>query len=489
MLSVKRYLLKIFKEISAHKAKFTLYLLASFISMNIIWLFREFGYPTAEQIVYHIQNGPEGLNGIDHALIRSYVKNVLLAIFLYAAIFTILEIRILKTKWMKSFQGLSKSLSRLGPLYLLIVVLISQGSQIHLYEFLAPLPDEDFIEKNYVNPNQLSFNLHKPKNLILIYVESLEKNYLDQSLFKKNPLKTLEALPGYSVDRFIQAPGISYTMAGIVSSQCGLPLKTIIAATKNRQGHLMDRFMPNAICIGDVLKQQGYENVFLGGASLQFAGKGKFLSGHGYDKTLGREEWLKMGHYKSEDMNYWGLHDEDLFIEARKELKRLKNLGKPFNLTILTLNMHNPKGFMSKVCKAQGGKKFEDIVGCSARSVANFVSDLQKEGYLQDTNVVILGDHLSMPNDVYKKLRQHGEGYIYNKWITEDAFNPKHHEIVHFDIAPTVLDFIGVHTKEGRFGMGYSVLSDTANTIEANRMETIKKHLLQRSEFYYTFWK
>ena len=100
MLSVKRYLLKIFKEISTHKAKFTLYLLASFISMNIIWLFREFGYPTAEQIVYHIQNGPEGLNGIDHALIRSYVKNVLLAIFLYAAIFTILEIRTLETKWM-----------------------------------------------------------------------------------------------------------------------------------------------------------------------------------------------------------------------------------------------------------------------------------------------------------------------------------------------------------------------------------------------------
>jgi phosphoglycerol transferase len=195
-----------------------------------------------------------------------------------------------------------------------------------------------------------------------------------------------------------------------------------------------------------------------------------------------------MGRYKSEDMNYWGLHDEDLFIEARKELKRLKNLGKPFNLTILTLNMHNPKGFMSKVCKAQDGKNFEDIVGCSARSVANFVSDLQKEGYLQDTNVVILGDHLSMPNDVYKKLRQKGEGYIYNKWITEDAFNPKHEEILHFDIAPTVLDFIGVRIKEGRFGMGYSVLSDASQTIQPNRIEDTKKRLLERSQFYYAFW-
>lgn len=489
MLSVKRYLLKIFKEISTHKAKFTLYLLASFISMNIIWLFREFGYPTAEQIVYHIQNGPEGLNGIDHAFIRSYVKNVLLAIFLYAAIFTILEIRILETKWMKSFQSLSKSLSRLGPLYLLSVVLIFVASQAHLYEFLKPLPSEDFIEKNYVNPKQLSFNQQHQKNLILIYVESLEKNYLDQSLFKTNPLKTLEALPGYSIDRFIQAPGISYTMAGIVSSQCGLPLKVMIAATKNRQGHLMDRFMPNAICIGDVLKQQGYENVFLGGASLQFAGKGKFFREHGYDKTMGREEWIDTGRYKKEDMNYWGLYDEDLFIEAKKELKRLKNLGKPFNLTILTINMHNPKGFLSPSCKAQGGKNFEDIVGCNVKTVADFVSDIQQEGYLKDTNVVILGDHLTMPNDVYKKLRQHGEGYIYNKWITEDTFNPTHHEIVHFDIAPTVLDFIGVRSHAGRFGMGYSVLSDTAKTIEANRIEEIKKHLLERSQFYYAFWK
>jgi phosphoglycerol transferase len=60
---------------------------------------------------------------------------------------------------------------------------------------------------------------------------------------------------------------------------------------------------------------------------------------------------------------------------------------------------------------------------------------------------------------------------------------------VHFDIAPTVLDFIGVHSHIGRFGMGYSVLSDTAKTIEANHIEEIKKHLLERSQFYYAFWK
>lgn len=489
MSSIKNYFLKIFREIRIHKVKFSLYLLASFLSMNILWFFREFGYPTAEQIIYHIQNGPEGLNGIDQAFIRSYIKNVLIAIFLYAAIFTIIDIHFLKLNWNKHLKGFPKTLSRLGPLYLFIIVVLFEVYQSRLYEFLKPLPSEDFIEKNYVNPRELSFTRDKQKNLILIYVESLEKNYLDASLFKRDPLGPLETLPGYAIDHFIQAPGISYTMAGIVSSQCGLPLKVMIAATKNRQGLLINQFLPNALCLGDVLKQQGYENVFLGGASLLFAGKGKFFNGHGYDKTMGREEWMDTGRYKKEDMNYWGLYDEDLFIEAKKELKRLKNLGKPFNLTILTINMHNPKGFLSPSCKALGGKNFEDIVGCNAKTVADFVSNIKREGYLKNTNLVILGDHLSMPNDVYKKLRQHGEGYIYNKWITEDAFNPKHQEIVHFDIAPTVLDFIGVHTREGRFGLGYSVLSDSTSRIEANRMEEIKKHLLERSKFYYTFWK
>jgi len=38
----------------------------------------------------------------------------------------------------------------------------------------------------------------------------------------------------------------------------------------------MNNFMPDAVCLGDILKSQGYHLEFMGGANNEFAGKGLF---------------------------------------------------------------------------------------------------------------------------------------------------------------------------------------------------------------------
>ncbi len=67
-------------------------------------------------------------------------------------------------------------------------------------------------------------------------------------------------------------------MGGITASQCGIPLNSVILEDGNSQGERLKSFLPRATCLGDSLKKLGYINIFLGGARLAFAGKGKFLS-------------------------------------------------------------------------------------------------------------------------------------------------------------------------------------------------------------------
>jgi hypothetical protein len=121
----------------------------------------------------------------------------------------------------------------------------------------------------------------------------------------------------------------------------------------NTQGEQVARFLPNARCLGDILDAQGYTNVFLNGASLSFAGVGKFFRDHHYDKVIGREEWIGLDE-KPETMSGWGLHDDDLFRRARQELAMLVKVGRPFNLNIHTIDTHHPYGQLSARCAQEG---------------------------------------------------------------------------------------------------------------------------------------
>lgn len=53
-------------------------------------------------------------------------------------------------------------------------------------------------------------------------------------------------------------------------------------------------FFPNNICLGDILKNSGYQNYFVQGANLRFAGKDVFLKS-ATDHLYGAEEQKRGG--------------------------------------------------------------------------------------------------------------------------------------------------------------------------------------------------
>lgn len=330
--------------------------------------------------------------------------------------------------------------------------------QVSAFSHAAAYFEPDLFARHYVAPAQVALEQPRQRrNLVVIYAESLEKGYGDAAVFGKDLLAPLHAAGGHSYASYRPVAGATWTIAGMVATQCGVPLK-VYAESDVQARETGKTFLRNATCLGDVLRARGYRNVFLGGAPLSFAGKGRFLRDHGYDELWGREEWERAG-VPRRDFNAWGLYDGPLFDRARAQLERLHAAGQPFNLTLLTLDTHNPNGFLSPDCRRRGHGDFEGIVSCGAAQIAEFIAFARDRGYLRDTAIVVLGDHLAVPNPLYEQLERTGDARgMYNLFVGDGLPAPATTRLLPFDLFPTLVEIAGVDVPGDRLALGRSAV-------------------------------
>jgi len=421
------------------------------------WFRQKFGKVEIDQILFHLQPASHTILYSDQLTVWSGIKNCILGPILYTTIL------------MTLFSRARGKCRRVGDAFLALPVqaVAQLGAAAITISMTLTFPasavaGEDWIATLYREPANLGIPRHK-KNLILIYGESLEFSY-GASPFEGDLLGPLDhglLARAKSFPHFRQMAGTGWTIAGMIASQCGIPLKPLGIFGQNRFGQNASQFLPNALCLGDILKRSGYRNVFLGGASTQFAGKGLFLQTHGYEEVLGREEWL------SEDsqfaLNEWGLNDDDLFAESLKKLAELSRSNDPFNLTILTIGMHPPDGILAPSCPRDFGD-LRDSVECTAHLIDDFIESAYAKGYLAEADVVVLGDHLSQRNSQHERLEAIPERSVFNKFLTSSDLPVNRDEIDHFDVAPTILSALGYALPGGQFGLGCSALGTVSCT-------------------------
>ena len=126
---------------------------------------------------------------------------------------------------------------------------------------------------------------------------------------------------------------------------------------------------------------------------------------------------------------------------------------------------------------------------CTSNQVAEFVQFMRQSGYLKDTQVVILGDHLAMENPVYDKLEKVKERHIFNRFISNKPITKNREEVLHFDMFPTILEFIGFKVEEGKLGLGFTTISKDADLPPENEYEEMNEDLLNQSDEYLDLWK
>jgi phosphoglycerol transferase len=461
--------------ITKNLIKLIIYFMGLFLIALSVWTEKFFGSVTMDQALSTIKFGIKGALTADPVFYTRFIKWCLVMPAIATALMMLIE----------------KLTTRLRKCYLVLLVigLIDAGYQFSVLDYVKQFSSvkTDYFKSNYIDPKQVIFKMHHPKSLVLIYVESLENSYSDKKIFDHDLLQSLHHLNGISFKNYTQMPGTGWTVAGIVSTQCGVPLKSITLFNGNNQGKMFNDFLGHAECLSDILAKNGYINIYMNGSALEFAGIDRFLKTHHYTEMVGRKEWLAKG-IKQQEMNPWGLYDDDLFAQAKIKLTKLMQSKQHFNLTLVTIDTHGVTGHLSKTCKKQGYHDFAGIVECTANQLADFIHFVRDKGWLEQLNIVIVGDHLAMKNLVSDKLKLSNNRTIFNLLITNQHLIKNTSVITHFDMLPSILDSLGFQYKGSKLGLGYSGFSRKRPAESADRLVVMSNQINNNSATYNRLW-
>lgn len=413
---------------------------------------------------YYVSDHLTG-NGIDESVLFhltvemtgagfSEFANIIVFSIVYIIVSTVISIAVYKIVLTDYKLKRHKFQVALATTAIVIAFYINPGVTdiTRLYSAVAASSQDDKRPNEYLLPSTTQLSLNN-KNIVYLYLESVERTFQDETLFPglTPNLQRLEKESLVFTD-MRQVYGSGWTIAGMVNSQCGIPLIT------PSQGNSMsgtDQFLPEALCLGDILNKNGYNLNYLGGASLDFAGKGNFYKTHGFSRVEGFDELIR----KLEDPAYrsnWGLYDDSLLDIAKSRYDDLITKAVPFGLFALTLDTHHPNGHMAKYCS---GLKYQDgsnpilnAVHCADKMTADFVKHIRSSDGYENTIVVVSSDHLAMRNTAWDQLKQ-GDRKNLLMVLGKDIPPKKIEEPgALIDVAPTLLGILGADIDGLGFG-------------------------------------
>lgn len=402
------------------------------------------GKGITDSVIYHLRYGLHGAGFSEYQGLM-----VTSVVFIFASIYLLFRILSLRPAFYSR-----------NPLILILSLLFLTASlgfhpaprdfQKILSNKAATARFEDYYRKPFIRQKH-----NDNKNLVFIYLEGGERTYLNEEILPGliNEIRELESQSTYFTN--IREVGMWSTISGIVKSQCGIPLVT---PSHGNSMWGMDKFLPSAVCLGDLLNEEGYHLSYMGGADLTFAGKGKFFKTHHFDEVLGEKELLpKLKDPKSR--TGWGIMDESLFDLAYDRFSELSEKKEKFGLFLLTLDTHPPNGFPSSSCEGthykDGANPMLNAVACSDHLSGKFVRKIMNSPWSKNTLIVLVSDHLALRNSATDLLKRRR-----NLFMIIDPSQDKPREIrargSTLDIGTTILSSLGY---EGIIGLGRDLLS------------------------------
>ncbi|UXR73855.1 LTA synthase family protein [Staphylococcus sp. IVB6238] len=463
------------------------------------WFIGYFGNITPEQFLFNLKSPIKGTSdGMVDEIIRT---PILTALCLVIPLFILVVYNRYDMISQNQRTLLKRTTMRALLLVVAVVVLISgvtYGTQklrlVEVYEAYAK--DSQYIKKNYVAPTAEQYQFpEKKRNLVHIYLESVENSYLSKDLgghMDENLMPELTSLSKEGVhfsdsnDPFggpHQTYGSSWSVAGMVNMGMGLPIK--IPMNGNSYGK-SGYFLPGARGIGDILHEEGYEQTIMFGANADFGGLTTYFKSHGdfniWDWKYARENGYIPKDYKV----WWGFEDDKLYDFAKQEITRLSQTGKPFNFTMETADTHFPDGYVSKNTPTPRDNQYANVIAYSTSEAVEFVRWLQQQPYYENTTIVITGDHLSMDKKFFKHFDPDYKRDIFNL-IINPANEPKkvqNRQFAPLDMFPTILSSMGVEIKGDRLGLGTDLFSDTPTLIERDGLKKFDHEISVNSNYY-----
>ena len=475
-----------------------------FFSLQI-WLDRFFGVVDFEQFIIFLSFGATGLLDSDDYIITKFIQICFLLPLAGTLILFLISKSVhlfINTTLINKILLIIKNKNIYISFVLFIFSVLFFLKGISFEDFILKNNRYDFIKDHYVEPNLNDFTDKKTKkNLVLIHVESLEDLLLDKNFLSKSAIDkfSFSEFDAKKIKKFKPIKYTNWTIGSIVATHCGIPQKPIgIIDTQkmklnrnkpNKLGFAMKNFLPNAYCLGDLLKASQYKNIFINAVDLNFAATGLFFVQHGYDEVIGKK-YFEKSHYDYDSYTWGGgPHDSVLFDLAKEKIAELNKNNDNFNITILTTDTHDP-GFVDNKCDTKTNtshRRLNKALICSSETLYKFVKYIQ-DNYSDNTVIVILGDHIYPGKINGNYLNDTVERNIYNRIISKD-FSINRDLVNHYDMFPTILNLLNFSFKNNRLGLGYSVVNDTDIGNYNSYFKNLEENIQNKSDRYVEFWK
>lgn len=474
-----------------------------------LWFTRSFGAAVGlDAVIFTLFSD---MHGTDMSAVYNYLLMGLLPTLLssFALITTMVYIlpyflrnSLKEKKGNLLYRGISLTLS----LILFASLGVFSVYRVGIFEYLENRKNKTTLfEDFYVSPDSVSITFPEEKrNLIYIYLESMETTYADQSnggAMSTNLIPQLTALAKNNInfshgDGFgggRATTGSTWTIASTVAQTSGVPFCLPQDIWENGM-NLYSQVLPGLTTLSDILHGQGYTQTLMMGSDAAFAGQGKYYEQHNTDTICDLLAARKDGILPSDDYHdgFWGMEDLYLFEYAKKELQRLSSEDTPFALTLFTIDTHSPEGHLCAFCGMNTSadlelSQFEEVIACSDYRVWEFLEWLQKQDFYENTTVILVGDHNSMNNGFFTDIVE--EGYtrrLYN-CILNSPVSPtkeKNREFTTVDMFPTTLAALGCTIEGERLGLGVNLFSDQQTLCERYGLSYLNTEISKYSPYY-----
>ncbi len=352
-------------------------------------------------------------------------------------------------------------------------------------------------EQKYVRPDVKKITAENPKNIIYIYMESMENAYQsaeEGGLQAVNYMPNLTALAkegvSFSDDEkiggFRSVDGTTWTTASLFATSSGIPFS--FPASENNMTD-REKFAPGLITLGDILEEKGYNQEFLCGPPAEFGGIKKLLSEHGNYRFFDLYAAQKAGYLPDKDYHngFWGFEDLYLYQIAKDEITKLYKEGKLFNFTMMTVDTHFKDGYVCTLCQNSHDNKTANVVECADRQVAEFVDWCKQQPFYKDTVIVIVGDHPRMDRQLVRGEQNFLERTVYNCFLNvpdKGEVHIKNRDFTAMDMFPTVLCAMGFEIPGNRLGLGTNLFSERKTLAEEMGIAFFEEEINKYSHYY-----
>lgn len=491
-------------------------LLILLLCNSAAWLLKTFGPISFSTVLYQL-NSP--LQGTGHDILWDFFLNCvvksLLEIFIFIIVWYILTILHKKLIFKIMVNVFDKKINlffdkrrwNLARLFTWSGVVVICVASLYHYICLVGIPQylktirtaSNLYEEEYVSPDSVEIVFpEKKKNLIFIYLESMETTYASVDVgggkpdnYILNLTQLAESNLSFSdTEKFggglVSYDGSGWTMAALMASTAGVPYNLPIQG--NSAGEY-GQILPGAVTLGEILQDAGYHNYFMCGSDAEFAGRKLYFEEHGDYEIFDYYTAIEDNLIPEDYYVFWGFEDKRLFQYAKEKLSDIANGGSPFNFTMLTADTHHVEGYFCELCEAQYAEQYANVIACSDRQIVNFIEWIQKQSWYENTVVVLVGDHISMNgvfwDDIPADYSRRTYNCFINTGIEKDNIRWQNRKVYSMDLFPTTLGALGAQIEGERLGLGTNLFSNR-ETLSEER-DDFEQESMRYSNYYYQY--